>query len=205
MKILVSFIPKYIFWRNYQRKIFYQTYSISVVSRELSQYSVWLRDKRPGDLSSIPDRGERIFPLASVSRPALGPIQPPVQWVPGGPFPGAKAQPGRDADHSPHLVPRSRMSRSYTSSPSSAFMACSGTSLAFILLVWLKPDINLVLLNKYILYNVTVHSCIYEYTFKLFKNIVPILLFIGTTVLNLHVMYYHNGVKQLIILSTWAV
>jgi hypothetical protein len=26
-----------------------------------------------------PGRGERIFPLASVSRPALGPTQPPVQ------------------------------------------------------------------------------------------------------------------------------
>jgi hypothetical protein len=35
----------------------------------------------------------------------------------GGPFPGAKARLGRDADHSPHLVPRSSMSRSYTSSP----------------------------------------------------------------------------------------
>jgi hypothetical protein len=32
----------------------------------------------------------------------------------GGPFPGGKARLGRDADHSPHLVPRSRMSRSYT-------------------------------------------------------------------------------------------
>jgi hypothetical protein len=30
---------------------------------------------------------------------------------------GSKARPGRDADHSPHLVPRSWMSRSYTSSP----------------------------------------------------------------------------------------
>jgi hypothetical protein len=30
----------------------------------------------------IPGRGERIFPLNSVSRPALGPTQPPVQWVP---------------------------------------------------------------------------------------------------------------------------
>jgi hypothetical protein len=32
-------------------------------------------------------------------------------------FPGGKARPGRDADHSPRLVPRSRMSRSYTFSP----------------------------------------------------------------------------------------
>jgi hypothetical protein len=35
----------------------------------------------------------------------------------GGPFPGVKAQPERDADHSPHLMPRSRESRSYSSSP----------------------------------------------------------------------------------------
>jgi hypothetical protein len=34
----------------------------------------------------------------------------------GGPFPGGKARPGRNADHSPRLVPRLSMSRSYTSS-----------------------------------------------------------------------------------------
>jgi hypothetical protein len=35
----------------------------------------------------------------------------------GDAFPGGKARPGRDANHSPHLVPMSRVSRSYTSSP----------------------------------------------------------------------------------------
>jgi hypothetical protein len=52
------------------------------VSR-VAHYRVWLWAGRPGDRGSIPDRGERIFPLASVSRPALGPTQPPAQWVLG--------------------------------------------------------------------------------------------------------------------------
>jgi hypothetical protein len=42
-----------------------------------------------------------------------------------GPFPGCKARPRRDADHSPHLVPRSRMSRSYTSSPPLRLHVCA--------------------------------------------------------------------------------
>jgi hypothetical protein len=44
---------------------------------------------------------QSMFPLASVSRPHLGPNQPPAQWVPGGPFPRAKVRPRRNADHSP--------------------------------------------------------------------------------------------------------
>jgi hypothetical protein len=38
----------------------------------------------------------------------------------GSPFPGGKARPRRDVDHSPHLVPWSWMSRSCTSSPPQA-------------------------------------------------------------------------------------
>jgi hypothetical protein len=35
-----------------------------------------------------------------MSRPALGPTQPRIQWVPGAPSLGVKL-PGREADHSP--------------------------------------------------------------------------------------------------------
>jgi hypothetical protein len=51
----------------------------------------------------------------------------------GVPFPGAKARPGRDADHLPHLVPRLIMSRSYTPLPPNAFLACSETTLGAII------------------------------------------------------------------------
>jgi hypothetical protein len=51
-----------------------------------------------------------------VSRLALGPTQPPVQWVPGIISPGVKRGPGVTLTTNPHLVPRWCM-RSYTSSP----------------------------------------------------------------------------------------
>jgi hypothetical protein len=55
----------------------------------------------------------------------------------GGPFPGAKLGRGVTLTTHPHLVPRSRMSRSYTSSPPpSATMACSGTDLLYFSLLW---------------------------------------------------------------------
>jgi hypothetical protein len=75
---------------------------------QLNQYSVRLQTERSG---LDPRHRQRIFLLASVPRPDVRPIQLP------GVFPGGKARPGRDADHSPHLVPSLRTSRIYTSSP----------------------------------------------------------------------------------------
>jgi hypothetical protein len=83
--------------------------SVSIVS--------WLRAARPGDWGSIPGKGKRIFPVASVSRLALGSTQPPVQWIPKVLSPRVKCSQGVTLATHPHLVPRSRMSRSYTSSP----------------------------------------------------------------------------------------
>jgi hypothetical protein len=42
-----------------------------------------------------------IFPLSSVSRPALGAHPASCTMGTGGSFPGGKARPERDADHSP--------------------------------------------------------------------------------------------------------
>jgi hypothetical protein len=69
------------------------------------------------DRDSIPDRGRGFFFFVSASRPALGPTQPPIQWVPGVLSPKVKRGRGMTLTTHPHLVPRLRMSRSYTSSP----------------------------------------------------------------------------------------
>jgi hypothetical protein len=46
----------------------------------------------------------------------------------GGPFPGLKRGRGLKLTTHPHLVPKSKLSRSYTSSPPSAFIACNVTA-----------------------------------------------------------------------------
>jgi hypothetical protein len=65
---------------------------------------------------------QKLIPLTSESRPALRPTQSPVQWVQRVLCPGVKR--GRDVTLTTHplLVPRSWMSRSYTSSPTCAFI-----------------------------------------------------------------------------------
>jgi hypothetical protein len=83
-------------------------------SRSCSLYRVWLWTD---DWGSIPGRGKRIFPLASMSRLALGHTQPPVQWLLAVLPPGLKCGRGLTLTTRPCIVPRSRISRSYNLSP----------------------------------------------------------------------------------------
>jgi hypothetical protein len=68
---------------------------------QLSQWNVWLRTRRPGDRGSIPGGGKEDFfssfcvQTGSETHPASCAMDT------GGPFPGDKARPGRDADNSP--------------------------------------------------------------------------------------------------------
>jgi hypothetical protein len=79
-------------------------------------------------LCGLDDRGSRvrfpgrlgIFLFTTASSTALGPNQPPIQWVPGAVSLGVKL-----TTHL-HLVPRSKNEWSYTSTPQYTFMAwCS--------------------------------------------------------------------------------
>jgi hypothetical protein len=79
---------------------------------------------------SIPGRSEGFFSLASVSRPALRPTQP-MRYR--GSFSWVKALPRRDVDHYPHLVPRSRMSRSFFPLPLGVCMVVAGQLCLFLL------------------------------------------------------------------------
>jgi hypothetical protein len=64
-----------------------------------------------------PDRGERIFFSSLCVHTGSGAHSASCAMGTRGPLPEAKAWPGRGADQLSQLVPRSRMSRRYTSSP----------------------------------------------------------------------------------------
>jgi hypothetical protein len=99
---------------------------------QCSQYSNWLRDGPLWGRSSNPCRVKN-FHFSMLSRLALGPTQPPIQWVPGALSPGVK-QPGREADHSPPTSAKIKKTWVYTSTPQYTFMMqCldNGTTLPF--------------------------------------------------------------------------
>jgi hypothetical protein len=84
---------------------------------------VTVSDYRLDDWGSIP-----VGAMYFSSSPLCPDRSPPSLLSNGyrGPFPGGKARPEPDADHSPHLMPRSRMSRSCTSALS--LPGCSGAA-----------------------------------------------------------------------------
>jgi hypothetical protein len=84
----------------------------------VAQSVYWLtKDWTTGRSGFHSRQRQRIFPLVSVFRPALGPTHHTIQWVPGVLSPGLKRGRGVTLTTQPHLVQRSRMSRSYIFSP----------------------------------------------------------------------------------------
>jgi hypothetical protein len=79
---------------------------------------------------------QRIFPLISVSRPALGPTQPPVQWVPWVLSLGTKRGRVVALTTHPRLVPRSWMCTSYTTSPPLVATGVLSSSFPFFFKLW---------------------------------------------------------------------
>jgi hypothetical protein len=95
--------------------------NINGIYRPTSCRRSWGSSVSIGSYYRLDDRGlipgkDRIFPLASVYRPALKPTQPPVQRVMRDLSPGLKRGRGVMLTTHPHLVPRLIISRSYTAS-----------------------------------------------------------------------------------------
>jgi hypothetical protein len=103
--------------------------------------------------------GAKYFPSSLSVQTGSGAHPAPCTMGTGGHFPWAKRGRGVTLTTHPHLMPRSRMSRSYISSPPSATIACSGTALLCILLIT-----KIFKVFKYTFYN---QSCMLYHLFIL--------------------------------------
>jgi hypothetical protein len=91
--------------------------STSVILNYVAQsVQRWATGWTIGVLGFDSRRGLGIFLFTTASRTALGPTQPPIEWVPGALSLGVK-RPGREADHSPPSSAEVKNSWSYTSTP----------------------------------------------------------------------------------------
>jgi hypothetical protein len=97
---------------------------IPYLSRTVIAQSIqsWATSWTIGVLGFDSRRGLGIFLFTTVSRTALGPTQPPTQWVPGALSLEIK-RPVREADHSPQSSAEVNNAWSYTSIPPYVFMA----------------------------------------------------------------------------------
>jgi hypothetical protein len=77
---------------------------------------LWAMGWTIGVLGFDSRQGIGIFLLTTASRTALGPTQPPIQWVPGSLSLEVKRS-GREADHSPPSSAEVKNAWSYTSTP----------------------------------------------------------------------------------------
>jgi hypothetical protein len=90
-----------------------------------NKLSSWATGWTIGVLGFDSQREVGIFLFTTASRTALGPTQPPIQWVSGALSLGVK-RPGREADHSPPSSTEVKNAWNYISTPQYAFMAwCS--------------------------------------------------------------------------------
>jgi hypothetical protein len=90
-------------FRPYSRKVAANVFRLTfqqILQGYLRQYSVCLRPGRPGNWGSILGRDDGFFLFPRVQ---IGSGAHPASCTmgTGGPFPGGKERPGRDADHSP--------------------------------------------------------------------------------------------------------
>jgi hypothetical protein len=75
-----------------------------------------------------------VFLFFKASRPDLGPTHPPNRWVPVTRFAGSKRL-VLEANHSPHVMPRSRMSGGRPLLPPFAVIWCRGIAVTLRLLI----------------------------------------------------------------------
>jgi hypothetical protein len=83
------------------------------VSRIAQPVQCLAKSWRTGRSRFHPRQWRKDFSSSLCVQTGSGAHQASCTMFTGGPFPRAKARPGRDADHSPQVVPRSRLSKCY--------------------------------------------------------------------------------------------